>query len=977
MTTLAELELVAKRRVDAVSDDPSGRLSLRKAWYVRYGRGEPLDPFGFGTSELDFMGWEVERGVLAAPDAHPPGSPWWRKVNTTLLYHAELAGLIAEAGLGHELVAEETRAWLDYLAQPSSRAWYRAHNSSIVRGYLDSVAEARAESANEQLLMNEVLYRLLFAEALVTGVAFGELGEWAADPRLRAVDILVHVPALYPRHYPLTPEDVIDIEHLGSSLGDDLAKLLDEVLILPHLQKLYHLAAEFLEQPELEAAIKDGKPVYPDLARRLSARPANAPRQKIAILGAGAAGLAAAWELTREAGWRDRYDVTVYTLGFRVGGKTATGRGAFARIEEHGIHILQGWYDESFRLLADAYAERRAKRLDPRSPFQSWQDGFERNDSTLITEYVPGRGWVNWPLILPPNRFLPGEGGPLPAWAVIKKLVGLAFEMLLGSPYQAGIGPIAHWILEHFFPNDGDEHALAGVHRELASFDLPLSERDRRVLELGVEGLRRAVAHLEQGVSPLCESDDRLRRILLLTELLCVNLSGILADIWDATTRTFEWSRIDHLDYRAWIRSHGASETCANSAVVRFLYTGTFSNLVGPCEQGGLIAAGAALRFLVESAGYKGSFVWQFRAGTGDTFIMPIYEVLVARGVRFELFREVERIHGSDTGAIERVTIGEQVALRHGVYEPTIRVGELRAWPAEPLYDQLDPEQARRLREQGIDLESPWSGWTNPSRKTLERGRDFDQLVLAIPVDTLRTIASELPASSPHFGPMLEGVATTATMSMQLWVRPSLDELGMHAADWGLAEHDDAPNAVVYASPMYSWLDSSLVLPFERWPEQRAPRVAAYFTGSMADPPVVPPFSDHGYPERQRERLRALCEQWLWDNMGWFWPKATRPEAPRGFDPELLVGLRASDSPAEKLAFQFYRANVDPWQRYTLSVPGSARFRLKTDQSGYSNLFLAGDWIDFGMNVGYIEGALVSGLQAARAVLRVLGSSAG
>jgi uncharacterized protein with NAD-binding domain and iron-sulfur cluster len=71
--------------------------------------------------------------------------------------------------------------------------------------------------------------------------------------------------------------------------------------------------------------------------------------------------------------------------------------------------------------------------------------------------------------------------------------------------------------------------------------------------------------------------------------------------------------------------------------------------------------------------------------------------------------------------------------------------------------------------------------------------------------------------------------------------------------------------------------------------------------------------------------------------------------------------------------FQFFRANIDPWQRYTLSLPGSARHRLKTGDSGFSNLFLAGDWIDFGMNVGYIEGALVSGLQAGRALRQKLG----
>lgn len=56
-----------------------------------------------------------------------------------------------------------------------------------------------------------------------------------------------------------------------------------------------------------------------------------------------------------------------------------------------------------------------------------------------------------------------------------------------------------------------------------------------------------------------------------------------------------------------------------------------------------------------------------------------------------------------------------------------------------------------------------------------------------------------------------------------------------------------------------------------------------------------------------------------------------------------------------------------------MAYPGTHRVRLRTDQSGYSNLWLAGDWIDYGLHVGYIEGAITSGLQAAHAIRRRLG----
>ena len=74
--------------------------------------------------------------------------------------------------------------------------------------------------------------------------------------------------------------------------------------------------------------------------------------------------LTAAYELTNDEGWQQRYEITVYQLGWRLGGKTSTGRGPCERIEEVGIHILQGWYDNAFRLLREVYRERREKGME-------------------------------------------------------------------------------------------------------------------------------------------------------------------------------------------------------------------------------------------------------------------------------------------------------------------------------------------------------------------------------------------------------------------------------------------------------------------------------------------------------------------------------------------------------------------------------------------------------------------------------------
>jgi len=72
----------------------------------------------------------------------------------------------------------------------------------------------------------------------------------------------------------------------------------------------------------------------------------------------------------------------------------------------------------------------------------------------------------------------------------------------------------------------------------------------------------------------------------------------------------------------------------------------------------------------------------------------------------------------------------------------------------------------------------------------------------------------------------------------------------------------------------------------------------------------------------------------------------------------------------EKAIFeaQFFRANIDPSERYVLSVPGSSRYRLSPEQSGFGSLILTGDWTNNGINAGCIEAAVMSGLLAARAI---------
>ena len=67
----------------------------------------------------------------------------------------------------------------------------------------------------------------------------------------------------------------------------------------------------------------------------------------------------------------------------------------------------------------------------------------------------------------------------------------------------------------------------------------------------------------------------------------------------------------------------------------------------------------------------------------------------------------------------------------------------------------------------------------------------------------------------------------------------------------------------------------------------------------------------------------------------------------QGFAWHLLVGANGHRG-ASALETQYVSVNIDPSDRYVQSVPGSDKYRLRSDESGYDNLVLAGDWTDSG-----------------------------
>ena len=131
-------------------------------------------------------------------------------------------------------------------------------------------------------------------------------------------------------------------------------------------------------------------------------------KQKIAILGGGVSAMTSAFYLTQQKNWQEKYDITVYQQGWRLGGKGASGRNAALgqRIEEHGLHVWFGAYVNSFKTIEAVY-DQLAR--DPNEPLATWQEAFKPHSFVVLQEYVNDE-WDTWSIDFPEIPGNPAEG---------------------------------------------------------------------------------------------------------------------------------------------------------------------------------------------------------------------------------------------------------------------------------------------------------------------------------------------------------------------------------------------------------------------------------------------------------------------------------------------------------------------------------------------------------------------------------------
>lgn len=696
-------------------------------------------------------------------------------------------------------------------------------------------------------------------------------------------------------------------------------------------------------------------------------------RERVAIIGGGCAGLTAAFELSRPE-HRGRYEITVYQMGWRLGGKGASGRARAGRIEEHGLHLWMGFYENAFRLMRECYAE--LGRDPQQCPIARWDDAFKPAPFVAVTDRTQRGEWEFWMARFPATHDQPGdpldEHNPYTLNAYLAKAAALVIELLRSAtapPSQRSeersawsqaaervnsperLVESVEWLLRH-----GQLAGAAALLEALqllrtlldASAQLVNVSQGNVVLRL-VEAIAGAA---RRQLELLVEHDAPLRRSWQLVDLVLAIIRGSISHGLSLNPQGFD--AIDDYDWREWLALHGASDAALQSGFVRAIYDLAFAYVDGDPARPQLSAACALRGALRMFFTYRGALFWRMSAGMGDCVFAPLYEVLERRGVRFEFFHRLAEIAcegPAGSAHVSALHFDVQAEPRSGAYEPLVDVNGLPCWPAAPDYAQL--LDGTQLEHERIAFESPWERRrTRPH--VLRVGEDFDFTVLAVGGGAVAGVSAQLIARSPRWQRMSEHLHSVATQALQLWLRESLPGLGWRQPPVNLSG---------WVEPFDTWADMTHLIPAEA--SRASVKSIAYFCSPL------PGAARQGeeFVAEQRERVREAARGFMQRELVGLWPRA-RAEA-GGFRWELLALEPDSDaalSGEARFDQMFWTANVRPSDRYVLSLPGAQKHRLSPLDMSFDNLTVAGDWTHTGLNTGCVESAVISGLLAAHAL---------
>lgn len=700
-------------------------------------------------------------------------------------------------------------------------------------------------------------------------------------------------------------------------------------------------------------------------------------KPKIAILGGGIAGVTAAYFLSGCDQIKASYDIVLYQQGWRLGGKGASGRGRDNRIEEHGLHVWFGYYENAFRLLRDCHEElnERAEKGDKRwsTTMHSIEEGFRPVSSIGIVE-DEAPGWPRWVATFPENDLSPWDRDLIsePAdWDVrwyLETLLTRSVELL--AAYLRSAADEAKLPDRSIEPGDGPggfEEVLVGLGQRLADVTDLATEPAGLLATLAtryVEAMARcssdepfglfeqvlaAAGRLLDAVRLRLDEQfvsDRasVRRIWSLVDVLLAIVRGLL---YHRVASEEDLEELDGDEFRAWLIRNGALAESTTSSLVRTVaYDLPFAYQNGDPDLAAC-GAGTAVRTLFRAFfTYRGAIMWKLNSGMGDVVFAPLYELLQKRDVKFKFFHQVTRI-ATDGERVSGFRVRKQGVDPYKGEDRLLSVevisgssmppGKLRCWPSTPK-GWCTPTDAEALEA--------WWGAPHGQCEDVPVGKD-DLVVFALPLATVEHVAPVFVREKEAWRDLVSHVKTTATQAMQIWVDRPAAELGWFE------------DAVVggYDAPYDTFAD----MPELRFQERVKNAATVLYLcavlpdGSYGSSPGEEDNAASWVRWRQAD-VKAWAQEFIARHAAGLWPGAVDP-ATGEYDARIQLGT-------------YVRGNFQPSDRYVLSVPGSVRYRLDPGNTGYKNLMIAGDWTRCVINAGCVEAATISGMLAAEAILQ-------
>ncbi len=672
-------------------------------------------------------------------------------------------------------------------------------------------------------------------------------------------------------------------------------------------------------------------------------------KRRVVVVGAGVAGLTCAHELSRTAEARRTYAVRVFEMGHKVGGRLASAHNPqrWGRNEEHGLHVWFGWYDNTFRLVDEVWRDWKRPADCP------WKTVWDGLRPIWISEHGLGTGdeLTVRRAHHPRNRDTPGHTskrsslGRISTWldlprALTRTWSALTRDTAHENPTPRGRLARLLWphpdalsierLLRRLRPKDAHSRphtprtAAPQVHRILCSAHRPL----------------RAASRAAAGKHP-----ERLELARVLDLALAVG--RILTSPRHGIYLDGDFDRVSSWELRDLLREHGASEEAlTHSRLLECLYDIPFA-FEGGDRSRPVLEAGTALRFTYRLfADYKHALAFLLKAGAGETLIAPLLEVVRERGVELEPFHRLARVELDPTERFVERLVFTRAARTRGRYEPLITQGGFRRFRSAPDWSQL--EDGERLRARGVNFYSRFGDRGEAQEVVLQRGVDFDDVVLALPLGSIvpdgdgHSPVSAWLQAKPQAHACLDRLHLVPTVAAQVWLDESVNDLGCRnraVATWG-----DTYSVAC---------DMSDVIDHEAW-GATGPRSCIYLCGAWPMRSPDAPSTDQSVLRDDQADAQALLEEQL---------AVLGPSLFRR--PPTLHTPQGSSNPWEA---QYVRVNVEPWDLADLPLPGADAVRLEANGSGLDNLALAGSWVRTPVNSTSVEAAVCSGLAAARAL---------